>query len=186
MFAATTGAGKRHRLSYISTVHEPSPLFQAIIVPQRSLSERGQRMLLLAICGMCGLSACVFVRIGAWPVGGFTGVELLLAAVLFRLHARAARASEMLLLTPDALRIVRTAPGGQRQVTTLPQAWLCIRLRERPGRVPALILSTHGREVEVASAIGENAKRDLEQALSAALRNFRNPVFDNPQLREPI
>ncbi len=160
-----------------------SPLFHAIITPQRSLSLAGQRRLLIAICLLCCLSAATFIRLGAWPVGGFTGLELLLAAILFRLHARAARASEVVILTEKTLRIIRTAPDGQRRETALPNAWLSVRLRERPGRVSALLLSTHGREEEIAAAIGEEPKRDLEQALSAALHRLRNPVFDNPQLQ---
>jgi uncharacterized membrane protein len=163
---------------------ESGILFQAVLVPHRSLSPRGLRTLLLVICAMCGASASMFVWLGAWPVGGFTGVELLLAALLFRLNARSARASEMLLLTRDALRIVRTDPRGRRSEVSLAPGWMSVRLQERPGRVPALFLATHGREEEIAAALGEAEKRDLEQALTLALHRFRNPVFDNPQLRE--
>lgn len=157
-------------------------LFQAVITPHRSLSARGLRILLLVICLACAASASVFVALGAWPVGGFTGIELLLAALLFRLNARAARGRELVMLTPHALRIIRTDPSGRRHEITLPPAWLAIRLQDRPGRVPALLLSTHGRSVEIAAALGEAEKRDLEQALAAALHRFRNPVFENPQL----
>lgn len=157
-------------------------LFQAHITPHRSLSPRGLRLLLIVICAMCSISAAVFVALGAWPVGGFTGVELLLAAFLFRLNARAARASELVMLTPDALRIIRTAPDGRRRETSLPPAWLNVRLDERQGRVPALVLATSGRESEIGAALGEAEKRDLAAALAEALYRFRNPVFDNPHL----
>jgi hypothetical protein len=36
---------------------------------------------------------------------------------------------------------------------------------------------------QVATALGEREKRDLAAALRAALHRYRNPVFDNPQLR---
>ena len=158
-------------------------LFEAVITPHRSLTPAGLSLLLAAICLACGLSAVGFFVIGAWPVAGFTGVELLLAAWLFHLNVRAARASELLVLTPDSLRIIRTDPQGRRQEQALSPAWLSVRLLERPGRVPALLLSERGREEEVARALGEAEKRDLEKALAAALHRLRHPVFDNPQLQ---
>ncbi len=161
-----------------------TPIFEAVIVPHRSLSRRGLRVLLGAIALACGINAAVFIHIGAWPVGGFTGVELLLAAVLLRLNATAARASEMLLLTGEALRIVRTDPRGRREEVELPPGWLTVTLEERAGRVPGLWLGTRGQRQEVAKSLGETEKRDLARALEAALYRWRNPRFDNPQLAD--
>jgi uncharacterized membrane protein len=158
-------------------------LFEAVIVPHRSLTRRGRHILLGAIAAMCCINATVFVCIGAWPVGGFTGIELLLAAVMLSINAKAARASEVLLLSPSGLRIVRTDVGGARTERNLAPGWLQVELRERPGRVPALLLVSHGRAEEVARALGETEKRDLAIAIQEALQRWRTPVFDNPQLR---
>ena len=38
--------------------------------------------------------------------------------------------------------------------------------------------------MEVGAELGEAEKRDLAEALNLALHRHRNPVFDNPQLRE--
>lgn len=160
-------------------------LFEAVISPHRSLSQRALHGLLVAICLLCGASGAMFVWLGAWPVGGFTGAELLLAAFLFRLNARAARSSELLLLSGQGLRVIRTAPDGRRRELSLPAAWLRVQLEERPGRVPALLLRGHGRCEEVGASLGEAEKRDLAGALGQALHAWRNPAFDNPQLREP-
>jgi uncharacterized membrane protein len=163
---------------------EANPIFEAVIVPHRSLSRRGLLILLGAIALACAVNAAVFVHIGAWPVGGFTGVELLLAGVLLRLNATSARASEMLLLTGEALRIVRTDPRGRREELSLPPDWLTVTLEERPGRVPGLWLGTRGQRREVAKSLGETEKRDLARALEEALYRWRNPRFDNPQLAD--
>ena len=158
-------------------------LFEAVIVPHRSLGPWGLKILSAVALAMCLASAALFVSIGAWPVGVFAGGELLLAVALFRLHMRAARASEMLLLTDEGLRVVRTAPDGTVQARTLPADWMSARVEERPGRVPALVLHGHGVREEVGQALGEEAKRELAAALAAALDRRRNPVFDNAQLR---
>ena len=52
-----------------------------------------------------------------------------------------------------------------------------------PGRVPTLVLASHGKREEVARVLGEPEKRDLAVALAEALYRLRNPTFDNPQLR---
>ena len=158
-------------------------LFEAVIVPHRSLTLNGLRILLGVVLLSCVMSSAVFVAAGAWPVGVFAALELLLAAVLFRLHMRAARASEMLVLSPDGLRVVRTSARGEVQTRLLPADWMSVRLEERPGRVPALLLEGRGVREEVARELGEVAKRALAEALGAALHRRRNPVFDNPQLR---
>lgn len=160
------------------------PVFEAVLVPHRSLSRRGMRILMSVIALICVVNATVFIRMGAWPVGGFTGVELLLALVLLNVNARAVRASEMVLLAPSGLRVVRTDAQGRRSEIRLPAFWLNAVLEERPGRVPGLILSSRDRQVEIGRALGEAEKRDFAVALQTALHNWRNPRFDNPQLAD--
>lgn len=162
--------------------------FEAVIVPQRSLSITGLRILFGVVLAACVISSTVFALAGAWPVGVFAGLELLLAAILFHLHMRAAKASELLLLSHDGLRIVRTSPSGDIRTRHLQADWIAVRLEERPGRVPALLLLGHGPRAkvgreEVGRELGEDAKRSLAHALADALHRRRNPVFDNPQLR---
>jgi uncharacterized membrane protein len=66
----------------------------------------------------------------------------------------------------------------------LPPTWLNVRLTERAGRVPLLTLDARDFSEEVGRCLGEAEKRDLAAALDAALHRWRNPRFDNPQLRE--
>jgi uncharacterized membrane protein len=166
----------------MTAVEHDVPHFQALIVPHRSLSRTGVRVLLGAIAALCCVIATVFVHLGAWPVGGFAGLELGLAVVLFRLHATAARASELVLLGENGLRIIRTDPHGARQETVLQPAWLTLSLQERPGRTPLLQLRSRAQTEEIGRWLGEAEKRDLAEALSAALHRWRHPSFDNPQL----
>jgi len=183
VFARIAGAGKPPSRRYLQSMPDAT-LFQAVIVPHRSLSPKALRRLLIVICTLCGSTSAMFVWLGAWPVGGFTGLELLLAAGLFRLNARAVRGSELVLLTEQGLRVVRTDPKGQKRELNLQPAWLHMSLEERPGRVPALMLTARHIRVEIAHSLGEDEKRDLAGALSEALHRWRNPRFDNPQLRE--
>jgi uncharacterized membrane protein len=167
---------------------DPAPgalLFEAVIVPHRSLSPRGLAILLGVIATLCGLTALRFWLIGAWPVIGFSVLEVGLALWLIWLNAHRARASELVLLTEDALRIVRTDANGRRQERSLASAWLNVVLEEAPGRVPRLVLAARNVREEIGLVLGEAEKRDLAAALDAALHRWRNPIFENLQLREP-
>ena len=158
-------------------------VFEAEVTPHRSLSARGLR---IVIGSMCLLSLCttsVFWYIGAWPIAGFNGGEILLAIVLLRTHARSRRQRELLLLSDRSMRVLRTDARGRASEHSLAPFWLNVTLQERPGRVPALFLNTRGQWLEVAAALGEHEKRDLAAALIDAIHRVKNPVFDNPQLR---
>ena len=162
----------------------PDVLFQATIVPHRSLSRRGALSVvgLFALAG--GAGALRFAILGLWPILMFMALEVALAAVLVALHIRAGRTAEILTLEPGCLRVLRRDPRGRRTERRLPTAWLNPLLEESPGRVPRLILRAHGVREEVGKVLGEAEKRDLAAALARALRHLREPRFDNPQLRE--
>jgi uncharacterized membrane protein len=162
---------------------EPT-LFEAIIVPHRSLSRRGLLLLIGLIGTLCGLTAFRFWLIGAWPVIAFSVVEVGLAVLLLLINVHGARASEMILLTDRTLRVVRTTAAGRREERELQPAWLNVALEERPGRVPRLVLVTRGVREEVGAALGEVERRDLARALAEALHSARNPRFNNSWLKD--
>ncbi|MBV9777986.1 MAG: DUF2244 domain-containing protein [Acetobacteraceae bacterium] len=159
-------------------------LFKALIVPHRSLSPRGLRIVAGLMLGGAALIALRVWLIGAWPVLAFSVVEAGLAVGLLALNARQSRASELVLLTERAVSVTRVDPKGRRVEVSIPAAWLSVVLEEAPGQVPRLVLAAHGTREEVAASLGEAEKRDLAAALRDALWGLRNPVFDNPQLRD--
>jgi uncharacterized membrane protein len=171
------------RLRYTAPMDRDATVFEAVIVPYRSLSSRALRTLMAVIGLLCALVMLRFWLIGAWPVAGFGVVEIGAAIFLLRLNASRARASELVLLSEDALRIVRTDRRGRRQQRVLAAGWLNATLEEAPGQVPRLLLVAHGVREEIATALGEAEKRDLWAALRDALYRLRSPSFDNPQLR---
>jgi uncharacterized membrane protein len=157
-------------------------LFEAVIVPHRSLTPRGLRLVIGLICLLCGLTAFRFWLIGAWPVVIFSVAEVGLAVLLLLVNARQVRASELILLTERTLRVVRTTAGGRRVERELSPGWLNVTLEEMPGRAPRLVLVARGVREEIGTALGESERRDLARALGAALYSVRNPRFHNPQL----
>lgn len=160
-------------------------IFEARITPHRSLSPRGLRWLLLVLLAFsAGVSSAMWA-LGAWPVIGFNGAELLVAILLLRRNSRERRAVERIRLTEQGLVIEQDdGRGGQRSVQLDP-FWAQAVLEERPGRSPLLLLVSRGARAEAGAWLGEAEKRDLARALQAALHRWRHPRFENAQLTEP-
>ena len=129
--------------------------------------------------------AALFAALGAWPVIGFTGAEVLLVLGLLSLHRRRGRrALEVLALIGDRLVVRRTDARGRREEVALDAYWARVLLEERPGTAGRLLLTERRRRVEVGGLLGDAERRELAAMLDEALRRYREPVFDNPHLRD--
>ena len=160
-------------------------LFEALSTPPMALGQRGLRLLIGVLALGSLLTGGLFLVLGAWPVLGFSGAEgLLVIGLLLLYRRRARRRLETVVLTTASLTIRRRDHRGRPQEIRLNPYWARLALEERPGRVSALRVVQRGAAVEIGQMLGEDDKRDLARALGAALRRYREPVFDNPQLRE--
>jgi uncharacterized membrane protein len=168
----------------IATAGTDRPMFEAVVVPHRSLSRKG--VMIVIFCMLTGslIVTSLMFMLGAWPVIGFNGADLALAVFLLWLNIRAARQHETILLSESALHVTRTDVHGRIDSVSLPPYWLSVVLEERAGTVPKLMLNVRGVRMEIARQLGEAQKRDLAASLSRALHSWRNPMFDNAQLRD--
>ncbi len=151
--------------------------FEAELRPHRSLSRKA----LLCVLGGMALGSLYVTTLmyflGAWPVIGFNGADITLAALLFWLNTRAARAREIVRLYDTALEITNISPSGKEERITLSPDWARVELRERPGAVPALLFRARDTVKEIGRQLGEAQKRDLAEALDRALVRRRAPRF---------
>src|ERR1700712_637372 len=84
------------------------PLFEIRMLANRRLLPRAMRRVILLLTGASLLISALFWHLGAWPVPGFCGAEVLVACLLLRRNARGGRASEAIVLRPDVLLLSRT------------------------------------------------------------------------------
>jgi uncharacterized membrane protein len=92
-----------------------APIFEASLVPHRSLSNRGALVLVLAVSLIWGVMSVSFLAVGAWPVLAFFGLDILLLAWLVWLNVRDARRREEVSVSRTALEVRRFAPSGLRR-----------------------------------------------------------------------
>jgi uncharacterized membrane protein len=162
---------------------DPAPIFEALIVPYRSLTRRGGTIVVAAFAVITAGIMLRFWLWGAWPVAVVSVIEVPLLIVLLLISWRGARASELIMLTEDHFAVIRTDPAGRRHEFQMPSAWLRVDLQVT-GSVPHVILRSHGKNCEVGAFLHEREKVSLFAALHQALDQVKNPRFENPQLRD--
>src|SRR5262245_51445387 len=128
---------------------EPT-LFSAILTPHRSLSGPGFLVLMLAIGATSFVAGVVFFIMGAWPVVGFFGLDVILIYWAFKVNYRAAAAYEEVTMTASELRVRKVTPRGEISEWTLNPVW--VRL-DREGHdefgLQRLFLVSHGRRLSI-------------------------------------
>ena len=82
-------------------------IFETRLQPHRSLS-RQNFWLLISFLGLINLiTSVMFIIIGAWPIAGFLGLDVVLVYVAFRINFRTARVYEELCVTPIDVSVSR-------------------------------------------------------------------------------
>lgn len=168
----------------VSAPEPGRPVFEAILTPYRSMGRRGMFVVFGLMAAGSLLVTSLMWRLGALPVIGFNGADLALAITLYAMNMRGAKASEVILLTEEALTITRTTAGGRRNVVRMSSGWLRVEVQERAGSNPIVaVVNRDGRQI-VAMALGDAERRDFAAALKAAIQRLRSPRFDSPQTRD--
>jgi uncharacterized membrane protein len=163
--------------------YAPVPVFEALIVPHRSMTLRSAAMVAGAMVLLSAAIAVRFLLLGAWPVLIFSLFEVPLLGVLLAINIRRARASELILLDRQTVTVTQTDPRGRRQNFSLPAAWLQVNLEAGAGG-SRIILSSRGQGREIGAFLHEPDRAMLFEALRRAMHDARNPSYDNPQLRD--
>jgi uncharacterized membrane protein len=149
----------------------PEPtLFSAIITPHRSLSGTGFLLLMTLIGGVSFAGGMFFYLLGAWPIVGFLGLDVLLVYIAFRANYRAATAFEEVTVTPSELRVRRVTHRGRVTEWTLNPVWTQLdRETHEDFGLLRLFLVSRGRRLSVAGFLSPKEKENFARALSAAL-----------------
>jgi uncharacterized membrane protein len=145
-------------------------IFSAVITPHRSLGATGFLLLMLVIGGISFASGVMFLLLGAWPVFGFLGLDVLLVYWAFRVNYRAARAYEEVTVTASELMVRKVNHRGGVREWTLNPVWVRLdRIVHEEFGIERLFLVSHGRRLSIAGFLGPEEKASFARALSTAL-----------------
>ena len=156
-------------------------LFSALLTPHRSLN-RTVFLLVMAFLSLISFAAGIaFLLMGAWPVFGFFGLDLLAIYIAFRINFRRANAREEISVTPSELRLRRISHRGQVMEWVLNPLWVQLdQISHEEFGIERLYLVSRGRRVSVGSFLGPEEKASFSKALRAGIAAARRGVTYNP------
>lgn len=151
-------------------------LFNAILHPHRSLGRAGFAVVMLLL-GTASLGlGTAFLLMGAWPVFGFLGLDVLLVWLAFRHNFRAARRYETVRLTERRLTVSKVGLKEPPRTWIFQPYWLRVHMDDPPEHDSQVVLSSHGRSLVVGSFLAPEERLEFAKALSAALVRLRRPT----------
>jgi uncharacterized membrane protein len=156
-------------------------LFSARLTPHRSLNRTGFLVVMAFVSVVSFAAGVVFLMMGAWPVLGFFGLDVLAIYWAFRINFRRARASEEIRITPSELYVRRVSHRGHVMEFRFNPLWVQLdRKTHAEFGIERLYLVSRGRRVAVAGFLGAEEKESFSKALMAALQAARRGPTYNP------
>ena len=147
--------------------------FDAELRPHRSLGPRGFLVVMAVATGFGFVIGVAFMLIGAWPVLGFCGLELVLLYLAFRLNYRDGRRRERIRLTDRGLEIRAIAPNGAVQIWSVEPSWLRVEVENTRRKGGRITLSSHGRGTVIGTFLAPAERDEVARALRAAIARYR-------------
>jgi uncharacterized membrane protein len=156
-------------------------LFSAMLTPHRSLNRAGFLVLMGFLSIVSFAAGIAFLMIGAWPVFGFFGLDVLAVYFAFRTNFARATAREEISVTPTELRVRRISHRGSVSEWSFNPLWVTLdkQVHEEYG-VERLALVSRGRRLTIASFLGPDEKASFAKALTAALAAAKRGIDYNP------
>lgn len=131
-------------------------------------------MLMLLLGAVNFAVGVMFLMMGAWPIIGFLGLDVLLVYIAFRSNYSAAAAHEIVDLTPDLLRITRVTAKGERKFFDFNPYWVRLHVTNGPEGSTSLKIALHGNEFEFGSHLNHDERRDFASVFKGALARARS------------
>jgi len=156
-------------------------LFSALLTPHRSLNRTGFFVLMVFLSVVSFVAGVAFLLMGAWPVLGFFGLDVVVIYWAFKINFRSAQAREEISVTPSELRVRRVSHRGHVAEWVLNPLWVRLdqEVHEEYG-VERLYLISKGRHISIGRFLAPDEKASFAKALNAALAAARRGVTYNP------
>jgi uncharacterized membrane protein len=148
-------------------------VFEAVLYPNRPLGHVGFILLMVAVSSVSVAMGLGFALVGAWPVAGFLGLDVLLLYVAFRAARRRGQRREHIRLDASGLRVRRVEADGAAMDWRFEPYWVRVELDDPPQRHSLLTLASHELRLRVGAFLTLEERLDLARALRRALQQYR-------------
>jgi uncharacterized membrane protein len=148
--------------------------FDAVLYPNRSLGAAGFYVLMTAIVAVSAAVGAGFFLIGAWPVTGFFGLDVLLLWLAFRWNYRQGRRAELIRLDQQGLTVRRIEPSGRHREWRFEPYWVRVTMDDPPRSDSQLTVGSHAQHLVIGAFLTPEERLEVARALRAALRDQQN------------
>jgi uncharacterized membrane protein len=160
---------------------DQAELFSARLTPHRSLQRSGFLVVMAFVSVVSFAAGVAFLLMGAWPVFGFFGLDVIAIYWAFRISFRDAKASEEIRMTPSELFVRRISHRGHVVEFKFNPLWVQLdRKSHAEFGIERLYLLSKGRRIAIGSFLGAEEKASLANALGTALQTARRGPTHNP------
>ena len=151
-------------------MNENKNLYSITLKPYRSLSKIGFILLMVVLCTFCFVTGIMFIKIGAWPVFGFFGLDVFLVYVFFKLSFKSGEEFEVINLTKKKLIIKKYKEKKIIKTYILDANWVKIQIQNPLEHSSKLQISSKNKSIIIGSFLRLDEKIEVLQNIENALR----------------
>ena len=164
--------GRVSASSGLDEVSGPS-LFDAVLAPNRSLQGSGFAVVMGIVITVNLLLGGYFFSIGAWPVLGFCGLDILIVWLAFKLSYRQGRLRERVRVTEEEMLVARVLPSGHETRWRLQPYWTRVAIDRPIGHESQVRVTSRGKTLILGAFLSPEERGRFADALSGALGKTR-------------
>ena len=139
------------------------------------MSPRGIKIVIGLLCCLALLPGLIFYLLGAWPVVGFMGLDVLALYWALTYSFRDGKRYEQVTLWVDRLEVRQVSAKGEENVETFNPFYSRLVIdRDFDERTTAIKLRSQDRELIIGSFLNPDDKASFSQAFGTALRKARS------------
>ena len=143
--------------------------YSRVLRPHRSSSERAVKIVTGFVLCLFIPTGTVFLLVGAWPVFGFMGLEVIALIFALRYNHKVGPAFEVITITDKEFRHSKVSHWGKRKLTSFQPQWLQVRIDEASQQ---LIAGIHGKRVIIGKFLTDDEREELCNVLIEKIRRL--------------
>ena len=150
------------------------PFFETVVRPYRSLNAFGFRLIMAVLIAANVAFAMLMISLGAWPVTGFLGLDMLGVYLAFRWSFRQTAAYERITIADNALIVAQVDMRGRWREWRCPSYWASVALDEDADDRGVLTVGSHGTRIQIGHFLHPDERTALARELRQALLRARD------------
>lgn len=154
---------------------QSEPIFSADLRPHRAMGPAGIRNVIIFTALMISIPGIFFYSIGAWPIIGLLGVDLIAITWAMTASFKSGDAYEQVTLWPDNLEIRHVTSKGRERHHHFNPFWVRLDVtRDLENRVTRIALKNRKDRLEIGAFLTPDDKQRFARSFGQALSKTRN------------